>query len=101
MSSFAYLAWSGARWLLQKASLPFLLIGWVATPILKLSALCGERSRDALVRARGWCPLDVERRLSPLPGPGGREPPSAPPPEWDRRRSDRSDVHAHDPFNPA
>lgn len=35
------------------------------------------------------------------PGPEWREPPAAPPPEWDRRRSERSEVHSHDPFNPA
>lgn len=35
------------------------------------------------------------------PGPGWREPPSEPPPEWDRRRFERSEAHAHDPFNPA
>lgn len=33
------------------------------------------------------------------PGPEWREPPAAPPPEWDRRRMARQD--GHDPFNPA
>ena len=30
-------------------------------------------------------------RLRPPPGPDWREPPAAPPPEWDRRRADRLD----------
>lgn len=99
MSTFAYLAWSGARWLLQKASIPFLLVGWVATPILKLSALCGDRGREAFRRAGGGHPTETSGALPP--GPGWREPPAEPPPEWNRRRFERSDVHSHDPFNPA
>lgn len=45
MSSAVYVLLSAGQWLLQKASIPFLVIGWVATPILQLASWCGIRRR--------------------------------------------------------
>ena len=46
MSGSVYVLLSAGQWLLQKASLPFLLIGWIATPILAAAARLGAIRRQ-------------------------------------------------------
>lgn len=45
MSGAVYVLLSTGQWLLQKASIPFLVIGWLATPVLAAAAWCGARAR--------------------------------------------------------
>ncbi len=57
----------GVGLLLQGLALPFLLVGWIATPILQASAWCIDRAREweARLWARGGDPRTDTRERRP------------------------------------